>query len=81
MTNYVVARDVFAPRAMAAVRARMPVRRIPELFVGYLDKVYAAGNRGIAKLDGRVGKCTATGARTKAPRTDVYYLLETASNT
>jgi effector-binding domain-containing protein len=38
---------------MAAVRARMPAQRVPSLFSSYLDKVYAAGRRGIVQLDGQ----------------------------
>jgi effector-binding domain-containing protein len=37
---------------MAAVHARMPVRRVKAAFRQYLDQVYAAGRAGAVKLDG-----------------------------
>lgn len=31
----------------------MPVKRVPAVFAGYLDKVYAAGRAGAVQLDGQ----------------------------
>jgi len=42
-----------APRAIAAVQARLPVARVPALFKSYLDQVYAAGREGAISLDGQ----------------------------
>jgi effector-binding domain-containing protein len=42
-----------APRAIAAVRARLPGRRIPAVFAEYLNQVYAAARGGAMQLDGQ----------------------------
>ena len=42
-----------APRGSAAVRARLLGRRVPAVFAGYLDQVYAAARDGAVHLDGR----------------------------
>jgi len=42
-----------APRAIAAVPARLPVARVPALFKSYLDQVYAAARGGAISLDGQ----------------------------
>ena len=41
------------PRAFAAVRARVPLARVPAVFGQYLDQVYAAGRAGAVQLDGQ----------------------------
>ena len=48
-----VSLQIAAPRAFAAVRARLPMRRVPEKFVEYLNQVYAAGRAGAIQLDGQ----------------------------
>lgn len=45
--------EIVAPRAVAAVRARVPVLEVPRRFAGYLDQVYAASRTGAVKLDGQ----------------------------
>jgi hypothetical protein len=40
-------------RGIAAVRARLPMRRVPATFAQYLDQVYAAGRAGAVALDGQ----------------------------
>ena len=42
-----------APRAIAAVRARVPVGRVGAVFAGYLNQVYAAARDGVVQLDGQ----------------------------
>lgn len=44
---------VAAPRAIAAVRALVPVDRVPVVFVKYLNQVYAAARDGAIQLDGQ----------------------------
>ena len=41
------------PRAIAAVRVRLPIGRVPSTFAEYLDQVYAAGRGGAIQLDGQ----------------------------
>lgn len=45
--------QVAAPRAIAAVRARLPIGRVPALFADYLNQVYAASRDGAIHLDGQ----------------------------
>jgi hypothetical protein len=45
--------QVAAPRAIAAVRARLPIGRIRSVFAGYLNQVYAAARDGAMQLDGQ----------------------------
>jgi hypothetical protein len=42
-----------APRAIAAVRARLPAARISVSFASYLNQVYAAAREGAMHLDGQ----------------------------
>jgi hypothetical protein len=42
-----------APRAIAAVRARLPISRVSASFTTYLDQVYAAARYGAIALDGQ----------------------------
>ena len=42
-----------APRAIAAVRARLLIRRVPAEFANYLNQVYAAARDGTIQLDGQ----------------------------
>jgi effector-binding domain-containing protein len=51
--GYDVAVQRVAPRALAAVRARLPMQRVPAVFASYLDQVYAAGKLGVVQLDGQ----------------------------
>src|SRR5690348_13785014 len=51
--EYAVARQVAAPRTIAAVRARLPLSAVPSVFRRYLDQVYAAGRAGLVALDGQ----------------------------
>lgn len=44
---------VATPRAIAAVRARLPIRRVPTMFSEYLNQVYAASRDGLIQLDGQ----------------------------
>jgi effector-binding domain-containing protein len=44
---------VAAPRAIAAVRARLAISRVPSMFREYLDQVYAAARAGAVQLDGQ----------------------------
>ena len=51
--EYVVSRQVAAPRTIAAVHARVPVGAVPFTFGRYLDQVYAAARAGAVQLDGQ----------------------------
>lgn len=51
--GYVVSVQIAAPRTIAAVHARLPVRAVPSSFRRYLDQVYAAAKAGAVKLDGQ----------------------------
>src|SRR3982751_1522832 len=42
-----------APRAIAAVRARLPIARVPASFTTYLNQVYPAARHGAIPLDGQ----------------------------
>jgi effector-binding domain-containing protein len=42
-----------APRGIAAVRARLPIHRVPANFATYLNQVYDAGRAGLVQLDGQ----------------------------
>ena len=53
MTGPSVSLQIAAPRAFAAVRARLPMRRVPARFAEYLNQVYAAGRAGAIQLDGQ----------------------------
>jgi len=45
--------QVAAPRAIAAVRATLPIARVPAVFVSYLNQVYDAARNGHVRLDGQ----------------------------
>jgi effector-binding domain-containing protein len=51
-TKYTVSVKTVGPRAIAAVRARLPVGKVSATFRQYLDQVYAARAAGI-ELDGQ----------------------------
>jgi hypothetical protein len=51
--SHTVSVQTAAPRGIAAVRARLPGRRVPAVFAGYLDQVYAAARDGAVHLDGQ----------------------------
>ena len=51
--DYLVSVQRGRPRTIAAVRARLPVRRVKDVFRDYLDQVYAAGRAGHVRLDGQ----------------------------
>lgn len=53
LNEYAVSTLQSAPRALAAVHARLPVSAVPSSFRRYLDQVYAAAKNGIVKLDGQ----------------------------
>lgn len=53
VSEYSVSLQVARPRAIAAVRARLPVGRVGALFANYLNQVYAAAKEGIVQLDGQ----------------------------
>ena len=48
-----VSLKIAPPRAIAAVRARLPIRRVPAMFAEYLNQVYAAARDGAIQLDGQ----------------------------
>jgi effector-binding domain-containing protein len=50
--TYRVSLQRAAPRTIAAVHARLPLRRVPAEFKRYLDQVYAARSAGL-QLDGQ----------------------------
>src|SRR3954464_7381900 len=41
------------PRSIAAVRARLPIERVPASFTAYLNQVYTAARNGAIPLDGQ----------------------------
>ena len=45
--------QVAAPRAIAAVRARLPLSRVSAVFADYLNQVYAASRSGAIQVDGQ----------------------------
>ena len=51
--GYDVSLQVMPPRAIAAVRARVPASSVASVFRDYLDQVYAAGRAGSVQLDGQ----------------------------
>ena len=53
VSEYSVSLQVARSRAIAAVRARLPVGRVGALFANYLNQVYAAAKEGIVQLDGQ----------------------------
>ena len=53
INGHVVSVQVAAPRAFAAVRARLPIARVPTSFANYLNQVYAAARDGSIQLDGQ----------------------------
>lgn len=53
MRDYSVSLQLAAPRTIAAVNARLPVRDVPRSFARYLDQVYAAARGGSLLLDGQ----------------------------
>ena len=48
-----VSLQLAAPRAIAAVRARLPIHRVPASFTAYLNQVYTAARNGAIQLDGQ----------------------------
>jgi len=48
-----VSLQLATPRAIAAVRARLPVHRVPASFTMYLNQVYTAARYGAIQLDGQ----------------------------
>ena len=48
-----VSLQIAAPRAIAAIRAQVPGRRVPAVFASYLNQVYAAARDGAIQLDGQ----------------------------
>lgn len=52
-TGYTVSLESVSPRAIAAVRARVPASGVSSSFRTYLDQVYAAGRGGSVQLDGQ----------------------------
>src|SRR4051794_38637245 len=51
--EYSVSLQRAAPRLIAAVHARLPVRDVSSTFRRYLDQVYAAAKSGAIQLDGQ----------------------------
>jgi effector-binding domain-containing protein len=51
--TYTVELQQVTPRALAAVRDRMPVREVPARFMPLLDQVYAAARAHAIPLDGQ----------------------------
>ena len=52
-TPYAVSLEHAAPRLIAAAHARLPIERVPAVFAGHLDRVYAAARAGLVQLDGQ----------------------------
>lgn len=52
-TAYDVSLQTVPPRAIAAVRARVPATGVSSAFRTYLDQVHAAGRGGSVQLDGQ----------------------------
>ena len=48
-----VSLQLATPRAIAAVRARLPIHRVPASFTLYLNQVYTAARYGAIQLDGQ----------------------------
>src|SRR4029079_7884025 len=48
-----VSLQLATPRAIAAVRARIPFHRVPASFTTYLNQVYTAARNGAIQLDGQ----------------------------
>ena len=53
MSSHVVELRMADPRAIAAVRARLPIADVPARFAEFLNEVYTAGRRGAVVLDGQ----------------------------
>jgi effector-binding domain-containing protein len=51
--GYDVSLQHAAPRAIAAIKARIPASRVSSVFGGYLNQVYAAARIGAVQLDGQ----------------------------
>ncbi|HET6229407.1 MAG TPA: GyrI-like domain-containing protein [Longimicrobiaceae bacterium] len=51
--GHTVSVQTAATRGIAAVRTRLPARRVAAVFAGYLDQVYAAARYGAVHLDGQ----------------------------
>jgi effector-binding domain-containing protein len=51
--GYDVSLQVATPRAIAAVKARLPKGMVGRVFRTYLDQVYAAARNGAIRLDGQ----------------------------
>lgn len=73
--EYTVTEQRAERRGVAAVRARISVARVPSLFAGYLDRVYAAARDGAIALDGQ-NIFVYWSDDPARRRTDVYYLPE-----
>jgi hypothetical protein len=52
-SSYDVSLTIASPRAIAAVKARVPASHVSSVFGSYLDQVYALGRSGAVKLDGQ----------------------------
>ena len=48
-----VSLQLASPRAIAAVRAHLPIHRVPASFTTYLNQVYTAARNGAIQLDGQ----------------------------
>ena len=51
--GYAVSLQTVPPRTMAAVPARLAIRRVPSVFTEYLNQVYAAARNGDIHVDGQ----------------------------
>jgi effector-binding domain-containing protein len=51
--EYAVTVRLAQPRAIAAVRIRLPMQDVPRRFADYLNQVYAASRTGAIELDGQ----------------------------
>ena len=53
LSDHPVRVEIAEPRAIAAVRATLPLADVPRRFAEYLDQVYAASRGGTVRLDGQ----------------------------
>lgn len=51
--QYAIARQMAAPRMIAAVHVRLPIHAVRTTFKPYLDQVYAAARAGAVNVDGQ----------------------------
>lgn len=51
--SHAVSVQIATPRAFAAVRATVPIARVPVVFADYLNQVYDAARSGLVRLDGQ----------------------------